>query len=70
MKLITIYGRPNSLARAWRPLYFMDVSYSVFFSFSCHTFGVSGTFRSRLMVQHLSDGPRDTDIATLTWSLR
>ena len=30
-------------------------------------FGVSGTFRSRLMGQHLSDGPRD--LATLTLTL-
>ena len=30
-------------------------------------FGVSGTFRSRLMVQQLSDAPRD--IATLTFDL-
>ena len=30
-------------------------------------FGVSGTFRSRLMSQHMSDAPRD--IATLTFDL-
>ena len=34
---------------------------------TCQYFDVSGTFRSRLMDQHLSDAPRD--IATITFGL-